>query len=533
MTAISEKTRSPSLIKEVASDTGSESPKATQISSSSSLQLKTGSVADPVLSPKEKPKVASTIPLIAIQSIHDLVQKGSTQKRAERLSTAMSYVGRIWVELQLPPCCGSATGKNAEFLAKKLHHVIGSGIDETLKEKICLNIIINFVYNLNEASGRIETDLADQNFRDTFNIRNSYFKRCSVTSITPLGEETHKRGRIPFLVTFSNGTRVVYKPRSMEVEQLICGNEGSIFSKFKKEGLNTYAVYNKKTQDYGYAEFIESNGTELRKEPKEHPSSLKLYADRFILVDQISRQLGLSDLHMENIITRRGAPLLIDAEVAMAPTDTDAYREVGTCLLEGGTAGYSFYGVSGNHAGTAIVVREKQGALSLEDAEASKQLKLAIESSKKTSKPLDSSSTQHLAVESVKRKLGYEKHRIVLIKTSELVRIIEMSPTDGMARFHRNLLEGARTWGFEITADQRTLKRLFVDDMENNDVPVFYQNPNTGNLYYNGEVIGRRQREQEEEADEPVSEISPTKPLKKISVDPPTYSFGLSLYSIQ
>ncbi|HSX37955.1 MAG TPA: DUF4135 domain-containing protein [Chlamydiales bacterium] len=490
MTLISEKIPSHSFI---AFDIDYSFFEAAPISDASSLQWKTLSAADSAFSPKEHSKVASTIPLIAMQSIHDLVRDSSTQKRGERLSTAMSYVGRIWVELQLPRCSGSATGKNAEFLANKLHHVIGSNIDETLKEKICLNIVRNFVYNLNEAKGRIDADLTDQKFRDTFNIRNGIFTRCSVTSITPLGEETHKRGKIPFLVTFSNGRKVVYKPRSMKVEQLICGNEGSVFSKFRKEGLNTYAVYNKKTQDYGYAEFIESNGTELTtEESKGRPSSLELYADRFILVDQISRQLGLSDLHMENIITRRSAPLLIDAEVAMAPTDTDAYREVGTCLLDGGTAGYRFYGISDNHAGTAIVLREKQGAIPFEDAEASQQLRLAIETSKKTSGPLDPNWTQHQAIESVKHTLEYEKHRIVLIKTSQLVSMIEMSPTDAMAIFHQNLLEGASWWGFEITADPRDLERLFVGDVENNDVPVFYQNPSTGNLYYNGEVIGRR-----------------------------------------
>lgn len=120
--------------------------------------------------------------------------------------------------------------------------------------------------------------------------------------------DPHNGGRSVTIVHLSSGNRVVYKPRSLRVDQAY----QSIAEKLNtKAGLDLRAPQTLDRGRWGWAEFIE---------PKPGSASPSLHRRRLGHLTGLLHVLGASDIHYENVITdTAGRPVLIDAETLLSP----------------------------------------------------------------------------------------------------------------------------------------------------------------------------------------------------------------------
>jgi len=248
----------------------------------------------------------------------------------------------------LPPSCQGP--KNVQFLTDKTTQVLLNHPQQSLelKSRVIDNILNNFSAYINEQMKIVAGDLrSDKELQRIFNLSD----HDEVVSVTVLGHKTSNRGQVPLLFELKSGKKIVFKPRSLLPEVLLCGQEGLLCM----AGLRGYKIYNKGS--YGYTEYLENSQTQenvfLAK--TDHPQSiedipnLKKYTEKFILMDKIGRLVGLGDIHSGNIITVDSHPFLIDVEAIMLPVTVQGYRLAGgTCILSTPTnrypsAAYKFY----------------------------------------------------------------------------------------------------------------------------------------------------------------------------------------------
>ncbi len=154
---------------------------------------------------------------------------------------------------------------------------VSGSVKESLIDRVC----DHFSTFIMETKERVERDVSENRLID-FEIPPS----TSMRAIYPLGEETHNKGKIPLLIRFDHGKSVIYKPRSMKPERLLCHVEGSVFQKAE---LGTYRVVCSACDSYGYCELIENKEEENRISTRDE---LKEYMMRFCLMDSIARRLS-------------------------------------------------------------------------------------------------------------------------------------------------------------------------------------------------------------------------------------------------
>ncbi len=199
---------------------------------------------------------------------------------------------------------------------------------------------------------KTSTETIKQNIgKDKTDILNTFFPGLdaettdlTLLEINQVGGETHNGGKKPaFVLLEANGKQIqiVYKPRSIEVDNLICGKQkASLFSianrllaenSNKNSPLplqNSFSVLKKpwitlptfrqlsmnKPEEgaYGYAKFLphQEGGCRLKHE------EMKTYYRTIGALQAISQIFGIRDLNEENVIAYKGLPHLIDLEVA-------------------------------------------------------------------------------------------------------------------------------------------------------------------------------------------------------------------------
>ena len=119
--------------------------------------------------------------------------------------------------------------------------------------------------------------------------------------------DSHRGGRTVALITFSNGLRVVYKPRNIGAEKgfryySIAMNEGLC--------LGEKALYETKLLDcgeYGYMEFIQQ-------EECKDAGGVERYFYRSGILMAMLYSLNAKDIHHENLIAHGEYPVMIDLE---------------------------------------------------------------------------------------------------------------------------------------------------------------------------------------------------------------------------
>lgn len=424
------------------------------------------------------------------------------KKDVDKQKQVYKFINHIWPTLRLTATPPSVLDRFKQifvvpsspelktYLANKILAVLTdhkSQSDE-LKERICQNIIHNFETYMQEVTTNVQRDIeTDENFRQTFGIQPG----DHITGMTTCGKETHVSGKNPLFITLqlNHGKKIVYKPRSMLAEQVICHQKDSLFASWDPP-LLTYQVYNKPGQNYGYCEFLVNQESENTFELPEDDQALVEYAQKFFLLDRIGQALGLSDIHAENIITVRKQLALVDAEVVLVPTRTDGYQATGgTGILSGNSAGWKFYDYI-DGAKNQVWIKQEGQVLKRNSAAQVLNEKLMTMSGEPVTLL---TAAEQQKIEGVKLALRGSRHRIILVGTEELVVLIKRPLETATKTFMTSLQDGLKSWGIEATQDEAwltTIQNHFKTDLENNDVPVFQFDPVTRAVFYHGTQLG-------------------------------------------
>ena len=477
------------------------------------------------------------------------------------------FILHIWPTLELDPECGSVKGfwnwiwgdekseKPMAFLQKKLASILLDHPSQSPGDKtiLCFNSISHFNIFLSTAVDRIKFDIQyDAEFRETFNLD----KDAKIKSIAPLGEETHNRGQIPLLIIFEDGKRIVYKPRSMITEELVCGHKNSLFKVFDELGV--YVIYNK--DNYGYSEFLDNTRDPMNQ------TELNDYVKRLWDMELICKKLRISDIHSGNIIVSHNTPYIIDMEVVLLPR-SEAYDLIGTNIYSGASAGFRFLDdedskniiLVGTHDAQrslsdlecavdsypSMIYRKKElevqgkleilrnerrdlNALEKAAADLAAQNKVVGGLSKHNKRRLkkmdaeiarlrseldsgearlrdlakgfkeitysDWTAVQKKELKRVKSLLKDHHHRIVLVGTMDLTTLIGIELSEAKEGFIKKIDEGLESWGFKslVSSSLSDILSAFAADFRNNDVPIFYHDPKNHVILYNGIKIGSK-----------------------------------------
>jgi type 2 lantibiotic biosynthesis protein LanM len=131
-----------------------------------------------------------------------------------------------------------------------------------------------------------------------------------LSCVEPSAGDSHKRGRAVIIAQFGDGSRVVYKPKSLTVDLHFSRLVDWVNTRADKVLLATCSLVDKST--YGWSEFVaqtpcESTG-DVREFYRGQGANLALLYP-----------LGGSDLHSENLIAAGDTPKLIDLETLFHP----------------------------------------------------------------------------------------------------------------------------------------------------------------------------------------------------------------------
>jgi len=436
-----------------------------------------------------------------------LVQFSDRMKREVEIIAEVKSIADKFLHEHLPPLCQGP--KNLQFLSQKIlrvkvDHLLQSS---ALQARIIDNLLNNFSKFMSKQMKVITEDLrSDEEFKRIFNLSS----QDELVGVHVLKNKTYHQGKVPLLLEFNNGKKIVFKPRSLLPEVLLCGQEGL----FAKAGLTGYRIYNKGS--YGYSEYLENTQTKdsVFLALTDHPQSiedvpnLKNYTEKFILMDKVGRLVGLSDIHSNNVITVGNHPFLIDVEVMMLPTTVEGYCQAsGTSILYTHTikypaAAYKFYKPLDNSESipkNRIWIQLPNGQF-LDDDLATAILEKSFIKNYNCRQPYSLEKNQQIReslppqlvqeIDLAKEKLNQVPHRILLLGGWEATKMISLPFEVGFHDFSQLIRERAKFWGFELKKDfEKLVEKDFITDVENNDIPILYFHSGNQTLIYHGKEI--------------------------------------------
>lgn len=121
--------------------------------------------------------------------------------------------------------------------------------------------------------------------------------------------DVHDGHRAVAILTFASGTRLVYKPRSLELDAAFEALVGHLNRRGLSHGLGAPAVF--RGDGYGYAAFIESR-------PAADEAALARFYHRMGALVALTSVLGSTDLHYSNVIASGDMPVPIDLETILS-----------------------------------------------------------------------------------------------------------------------------------------------------------------------------------------------------------------------
>lgn len=137
---------------------------------------------------------------------------------------------------------------------------------------------------------------------------------ANLKSIIPLNSDPHNESKIALCFKFEHGDKIVYKPRSLELDMII----DKIFTEILKFDVMPYlspVVPTFSRESYGWQKFVRKELVE-----KEHVG--EAYYNLGICA-AVFAALGATDLHDENIIFYNTMPYFIDLETSLKPDFED------------------------------------------------------------------------------------------------------------------------------------------------------------------------------------------------------------------
>ncbi len=151
---------------------------------------------------------------------------------------------------------------------------------------------------LAELARRIEADRAA--LAERFGVDGA------VTSLDPLANDTHARGRLPVRVDFESG-EVIYKPRPVDAGKALYGILDRLEDHLPRSSVRTPRYLLR--EGYGWMEPVEYRS------PGDEAAVRRYYEQAGMLVCA-AYALGLTDCQFENVIVDGERPTILDAETA-------------------------------------------------------------------------------------------------------------------------------------------------------------------------------------------------------------------------
>ncbi len=135
----------------------------------------------------------------------------------------------------------------------------------------------------------------------------------------------HNQGRSVAILTFSSGTKVVYKPKDLGIDQAFANLVGWLNERQGDAGLHLESIDVVVRDGYGWCEFVEHEGCGSEQE-------LSDYFVRAGVLLALVHFLGGNDCHFENVIARGAYPFLVDLETIMSPTSVQLVSDADSTL---------------------------------------------------------------------------------------------------------------------------------------------------------------------------------------------------------
>ncbi len=343
------------------------------------------------------------------------------------------------------------------------------------KRQIIEQVKLDAINYIHEAVAHIQQDLAnDEDFRSAFHLNENE----QIEKIEVLGQETHNSGKTPLLITFVGGNRIVYKPRSLKTESVICSIQK--YSLFAHARLPTYAIISKGS--YGYAQYLENLQNENTFETVQQ---VEQYLQIFIQMDSIIRQLRGSDLHSENVVTQNKHPYLIDTEVVLGPIPGESLL-----ATKDFQAAWVFHENTYNRIWFTKELADELALQNNEPLEDSDFYELFLERFSHLKPQLPEIPQQ---IRMARNLLSSFRHRIVAVNTGALSQFIRMPLERGTRQFLRQLENDLPQHNLEFIEESIPfIQEQFSLDVQHNDVPIFYYDPHREECFYKNILIGRK-----------------------------------------
>ncbi len=155
-------------------------------------------------------------------------------------------------------------------------------------------------------------------YKDYTYIKNLFAKPKDSFQITKIDMgvgDTHKKGRSVIVVSFDSGLKIVYKPRSLAIDNHFQELLRWVNNKGFSTKMKTIKILD--CGDYGWVEYVNSKSCETLNEVK------RFYLRQGCLL-ALFYLLNATDLHFENIIASGKYPIPVDIESLFHPNISNA-----------------------------------------------------------------------------------------------------------------------------------------------------------------------------------------------------------------
>lgn len=171
--------------------------------------------------------------------------------------------------------------------------------------RLIANICLNWIININEVFARFELDKED--IYTTFDIRTN-----AEIQIIKVGlSDYHNNNKTVCEIDFSDGKKVIYKPRNIDIEYKYFEVLTKWFN--KTSGLKDQKVLKVlPRKNFGWVEYVEQK-------PCKSTTEIESYYYRFGSLLALLHILSGTDCHNENLIASGNYPIIVDCETLFSP----------------------------------------------------------------------------------------------------------------------------------------------------------------------------------------------------------------------
>lgn len=371
-------------------------------------------------------------------------------------------------------------------------------------------LIKNFIFNFQKIYSATITDKNE--LTNLLNLKEKDF----VTSIRLGVGDRHRGGKTVAIVTFSNDSKIIYKPRNLSID-LHFGELIDYINKAVNVDLISPRVI--VHEDYGWAEYIDYKECKTEIEVQQ-------YYYRIGCLLAIFYTLEASDFHYENIICNGEFPVPIDLESFFSPYNpidgTETNQALNQSVLRTGLLPVTVHANTDDSFTNSVDIgglSDVEGAISITEDYLIKYKKngtvvynrkrgklkggknipslsgAKIDMSEKYINKI-SQGFELIYMYILNNKYAYinqlskfnnDKVRILFRNTVSYVHLLNEANNINILKSHDKLKDLITYWLKDVTPDYKLIER-FVDfeitDLINCDIPLFTTQVNSRNLWY-------------------------------------------------